>query len=171
MSRPKGATYALTRRLSVDPAEAFDELERIRKTRGRLSSADVVEEATPEASPIHRAFEWDDDKAGHEYRLMQARWLVRAVTVSVRGGEARSVYVHVSNGSDRSYEPMDTVVDKPDMFAFALAELERKLDAAQRSVDELKRMAGIGNDPERSARLIVAVEAFRAAQAAVRSLH
>lgn len=168
----KGAQYALSIRVSVKPEVAFSELERIRKAKGGLRPSDIVEAAVPEDAPLHPAFEWDDEKASHQYRLMQARRLVRAVTVSVADADdPRSVYVHVAADGNGTYEPMEAVVGRVDLFAIALAELERKLEAAQKAVDELKRLAGAGDDPERSSRLIVAVEAFRAAQAAVRSLH
>jgi len=49
---------------------------------GRLTAASVVAEARRPRSPIHRYFEWDDRQAAAEYRLVQARLLIRAVVVT-----------------------------------------------------------------------------------------
>lgn len=167
----KGTTYGYTRG-NGDSRDVVVELERLRKERGELTAEMVVEAAADEGSPIHGQFTWDDDAAAHQFRLMQARGLIRRVTVSVRGAEPRRMYVHVERPGEAAgaYEPMESVVDRPDQFAVALAELTRRLSTAQQAVDELRRIAGMGKDPEQSARLIVVVEAFRAAEAAVRSL-
>lgn len=39
--------------------------------------------AEPETSPLHRFFTWDDQQAAHQMRLLQARQLVRTVTLEV----------------------------------------------------------------------------------------
>jgi hypothetical protein len=49
--------------------------------RGELRPADVVSEAKRRQSPLHDYFEWDDSKAAREYRLEQARLLIRSVEV------------------------------------------------------------------------------------------
>lgn len=65
------------------------ELEEIRRARGSVTAEAVVAAATPETSPLHSEFEWDDTKAGHQYRLGQARELIHiAVTVQRRDGES-----------------------------------------------------------------------------------
>jgi hypothetical protein len=157
----------------VDPAVAVKELERIRRATGSLTSEAVVAEATPEDAPLHPAFEWDDEAASHAFRLMQARGLVRSASVSVKGAEPRAVFVHVQRLDAREgrYEPMDLVVERPDQFALALAELERKIDSAVRAVEELRDLASVGKDRDQAARVAVALEAFRLAQEAVRSIH
>ena len=43
---------------------------------GLLKPKDVVESAKSKESPLHEHFEWDDGKAGHQYRLQQARNLI-----------------------------------------------------------------------------------------------
>jgi len=154
------------------PADvAAAELERIRKEQGLTAEA-IVAEAEPDSSPLHPAFQWDDVEAGHEYRLIQARRLARSVSVIVGKAEPRSLYVNVKMlGREGTYEPMELVIQHPDQFAFALAALERKLDSAAEAVEELRALAAAGSDPDKTARIAVAVEAFRAAQEAVRSLH
>ena len=40
---------------------------------GKLTAQAVVDAAREEGSPLHGFFEWDDNKAANEYRLLQAR--------------------------------------------------------------------------------------------------
>lgn len=65
---------------------------------GRLEAADVVESARAKSSPLHRYFEWNDTKAAAEYRLAQARLLIRSVEViyeTPRGDIRVRPFVHV----------------------------------------------------------------------------
>lgn len=50
---------------------------------GRLTPNAVLEDAAERDSPLHDFFEWDDSKAGHAYRLDQARTLIKSVMVVV----------------------------------------------------------------------------------------
>jgi hypothetical protein len=48
---------------------------------GDITPPLVVEDARPEGAVLHDAFEWDDTTAGEQWRLEQARALVRNVIV------------------------------------------------------------------------------------------
>lgn len=50
---------------------------------GRSTAADIVAEATPEESPLHKFFTWDDSAAAAAYRLAEARRLAASVVVTV----------------------------------------------------------------------------------------
>lgn len=50
---------------------------------GRLTPDAVVDDARDPRSPLHDQFEWDDAKAAHQYRLEQARELIRTVKCQV----------------------------------------------------------------------------------------
>lgn len=50
---------------------------------GVLTPSEVVSKAEDPDSPLHDLFEWDDAKAGHQYRLAQARKLIARVTYKV----------------------------------------------------------------------------------------
>jgi hypothetical protein len=54
---------------------------------GRLTPEDVVKSAARKTSPLHEYFEWDEKKAAKKYRLMQARQLIRSVTIHVTRDE------------------------------------------------------------------------------------
>jgi len=52
--------------------------------RERLTASQVLEAAQASAHPFHSEFDWDDASAGHKYRLMKARALIRSVPVRLR---------------------------------------------------------------------------------------
>lgn len=121
----------------VSAQDAGEELERIRKNqRGKLTPDDVVAIAS-QGGPLHSAFEWDDGVAGHQYRLGQARRLIRAVRVIVNGDTA-PMFVHVEiDKGDRYYQSVTVALRNKAEFNAALAGLREHLAAAARSVDDL----------------------------------
>lgn len=48
------------------------ELDRLISERGPVSAQTIVDAATPEESPLHQYFEWNNDEAARKYRLTQA---------------------------------------------------------------------------------------------------
>src|SRR5262245_1704533 len=112
----------------------LSELKRIARDHGGiLKAADVVTEAQSPESPLHGKFEWDDSTAAHQYRLMQARQLIR-VSVSYVANTDKSYRVFVSLSPDRSemdggYREVEAVLDNPayraQLLSDALVEMRR----------------------------------------------
>lgn len=50
---------------------------------GKLTPEAVVEDATEASHPLHLFFTWDNEEAGHKYRLIEARALIRSVKIVV----------------------------------------------------------------------------------------
>jgi hypothetical protein len=124
----------------VDAQVVGAELEKVRALHGALVPQSVVDEARPEESPLHPAFEWDDSVAAENHRQWQARNLIRAVCVkSADGANLDPVYVHVRVDDGGSYQHVEVVAKDPDMLAAAIEELNDKLQMARRSVDQLRR--------------------------------
>jgi hypothetical protein len=66
----------------INPQKAGERLEQIRRrNRGRLEPEGVVADARPKSSPLHVIFEWDDTAAAAQYRIVQARLLIRSIEV------------------------------------------------------------------------------------------
>jgi len=107
------------------------ELEKIRERHGGvLRPADVVQyAANNRASVLHSKFEWDDERAGYEYRLWQAREIIRVV---VRHEEKieKPVRVYVSLREDRTEEGggYRTLVDVMSNAALRQRLLEQAFD-------------------------------------------
>lgn len=56
-------------------------LTELQRRDGHVTAESVVEDARPVDSPLHPAFEWDDEIAAEEYRKDQARCLIRSVVI------------------------------------------------------------------------------------------
>ena len=84
--------------------QSLKELEVVRKQgKGVLYPEAVVDYAVDEKTALHSHFEWDDDKAGQQYRIWQARKLIVCYEI-VTPGTAVVNQVYVSITSDRSGE-------------------------------------------------------------------
>ncbi|HUD75319.1 MAG TPA: hypothetical protein VMQ76_09630, partial [Terracidiphilus sp.] len=53
------------------------------KNGGLLLPEKVVEAARPVSSPLHSWFEWNDNKAAENYRIWQARQLIRVTVQTI----------------------------------------------------------------------------------------
>lgn len=83
------------------------ELRRIYDENGGVLKPDaVVEAARPENSPLHSRFTWDDNEAANQYRLWQARQLIRVSVELIDIGHKEPVEVRafVSLTPDREEE-------------------------------------------------------------------
>lgn len=155
----------------VPPEAVAAELERIRRRDGSVRAEAVVAEAEPEESPVHPAFTWDDAEAGHRWRLVEARTLIRAVQVVVDDQPPKPAYVHVPRiaEAEGDYQPPEVVAKRVDMFTLALDEALRDLSSAQRRVAELRQLSA--DAPDRLATLTLAAQALSTAESAIRAMH
>jgi hypothetical protein len=79
------------------------ELERIRKSnKGVLMPEHVVNAARSKSSPLHSQFEWSDTKAAHQFRISQARALIRVYVTMFDAGGSKESRVYVSLTNDRA---------------------------------------------------------------------
>lgn len=129
---------------SGDAQKVGETLAAIEQREGRLDPSDVVTEARSIESPIHPYFEWDDAKAAGEYRLEQARGLVRAVVV-VRVEEVERppirAFVSVKRDGERTYAPIDNVLTNPDLRAQAFAEIRGEICSLRRKLTAWEELA------------------------------
>lgn len=101
---------------------------------GRMTPRDVVQEATTPRHPLHDFFEWNDQEAGEQYRIQQARQMIAHVRVRVvddKGGRKpfKAFFsVHDGENIGRVYVAIERVqaeaVLREQIIAQALAELQ-----------------------------------------------
>jgi hypothetical protein len=118
------------------------ELTRIWERHGKVTAELVVAEATPEGSVLHDRFEWDDRAAGHAWRLVQARELIRSVKVVFVSPDGprevrRFVSVRVGPEPDAGYQPVERVLADPVSGEIALARLRAAIRALERNYGHL----------------------------------
>jgi len=95
--------------------DVVDELETIRKRSkdGMLHPKEIVEFAKDEDTALHDKFEWDDTKAAYEYRLWQARQLIKVVVKIIPHTNIEtSVYVSLKRdrANEGGYRPIADVL-------------------------------------------------------------
>lgn len=72
----------LQRGARVSAQVAGERLEHLRTAAsGELTPDRVVADARDPNSPLHPLFEWNETEAAHQYRLVQARSLIRALAI------------------------------------------------------------------------------------------
>ena len=168
-------------RYGIDANIVGEELARIQEQNGVTTPDAVVDAARPDDAPLHTVFEWRDEVAAESYRKWQARRVIKSVRVIYEETkEPQRVYVHVPTQQKDSlglktggYQPVSVVVQRPDMYAMAISELQRKFNAARDGLESLKKAASEApdTDAERMARIAIAVQAMQTASAAVLALH
>lgn len=89
------------------------ELAKLAEEAGHLTPEAVVERARDPSSALHPMLTWDDSEAGEQYRLLQARGLIRRVVVHIeRPADNEPVkiraFVNVERGSTE-YVPVAVV--------------------------------------------------------------
>ncbi len=128
--------------------KVISELKRIAaENDGLLQPEIVVERARPESSPLHSRFEWDNTVAGHQYRIWQARHLIR-VSVELLAGTDEKMNVFVSLSPDREresggYRIMTEVLSDAQMRAQMLADALGELELFRDKYKRLKELSEI----------------------------
>lgn len=162
-------------RAKIEADLARRELETIAKDAGGLTAAAVVDASRPEDAVLHPQFEWDDFSAAEGYRRDQARKMIRAIVrVETENTPAHREYVLVRNDEDEAtqYKSVTLVVQQPDLFADGVQRLAAEVAQARESLQEIESVArASGAEPERLARISMAVIALETASAAVAALH
>ncbi len=134
----------LVKIFKVDPEEAWAEIQKIRVSSGGLASPeDIVAAAKSKDSPIHSAFEWNNQKAAHKFRLQQARSLVGYFNLVFEDGAKGPAMVSVKIADKRGYLPTEEATERHDLRAQVLKEAIAQLLAVQnrfRTLGELDAM-------------------------------
>jgi len=119
------------------------ELDALRKRRRLLNPAQIVEFASDPKTALHSRFTWDDTAAAREYRLWQARTILR-VSVYVPEGSTEPVRAFVSLHDDRTakggYRSVSDVLKDKGLRATMLAEALAELQVFQRKYRLLKEL-------------------------------
>lgn len=116
-----------------------------------LTAEDVVQAATSPEHLLHEYFEWDDAKAGHEYRKDQARGLMRRVQVRIVEHEPtgeRKVfqmagYSNVVRDDRREYVPTAQAFLDPTLRQQIVLRALREMEQWTRRYQTFVELAGI----------------------------
>jgi hypothetical protein len=126
--------------------EAGEELERIRRTHGTLTPPLVVQWASRENSALHDAFEWNDEEAATEFRLEQARYLIRHVAVKrIDEGPVEPIraFVQIEVAGQRVYEPTRDALADPQMRQQVLNRARAEMNSFIRKYSHMEEISEI----------------------------
>ena len=132
----------------------IEELEQIRESNdGILYPQSVVDFARNEDTDLHDKFEWDDTVAGENYRVWQARKIIRAVAILIpRQNEPIQAYVSMVadryQGEEKQekvggYRCMVDVLSTPDLRERLLSEALAEFEMWERKYQVITELADI----------------------------
>lgn len=135
-------------RFSVDPQTAGETIEQLREQNGGILTADdVVMAAADPEHPLHRAFEWDNDLAAHNYRKATARRLLRSlvcsVTIEKQPRRDMQAFVNVQSPAERGYTSIVDAMGDAQMRMYVLAEARRELRRVRDKYEHLSELASL----------------------------
>lgn len=120
------------------------------KNNGQLTADAVLKEATPASSSIHHYFDWNDESAGHKFRLGQAALLIRRCHMMIMrtdtktkriGMSATRTFQHRSSQYGLGYEKtIDIMSDKNKRQELILNVLQQ-LDNLRAKYEDLEELA------------------------------
>lgn len=110
---------------------------------GQLTPKTVLEDARNKDSVLHRCFEWNDGKAAEEFRILQARDLIRSVYVQVGDAPQYAAWVSVEKGNRRVYMSLPAVLDDTQLREGLLAEAMDYITSFQQRFDTLEELRPI----------------------------
>ena len=134
-----------------------DELHEIaRKHHGLLRPVDVVDFARDSKTALHARFEWNDTKAAAEYRLWQAREIIRVV-VTVLEGTKDKIQAFVSLRGDQQkdgggYRLLVDVMSNPAQRTLLLQEAFMEFKHWELKYKRLRELAPIFSAAKRIAK-------------------
>lgn len=127
----------------------ISELNRIASRNGGVLKPElVVEEARRPSSPLHSRFQWDDSVAAHEYRIFQARNLIRVVVHVLPNGNEETERVWVSLKQDQQnegggYRTLVSVLSDADLRQQLLEQAFEDLQYFEEKYSHLQELAEI----------------------------
>lgn len=130
----------------LNAKEVGAHLEMLRqKFKGELTPRDVLDDAKHDNSPLHSFFEWDEGAAAEQYRLQQARGLIRSV-VAIYVSEDKPAtrvraYVHVPEVGAPHYRDTQSAMAQVKTRDMVLQQAWRELSAWRARYRDLKQLS------------------------------
>ena len=130
-----------------DPQAVGDKLQELRDKHKGLTASIVIEDAKNKKSVLHGAFEWNDSKAAHEWRLHSARHLMRAVVTKEldSSGEIRyqPAFVFVKTEEGPRYESLAKVLDDDELRLQVINRALKEFEQCQKRYEEYEEFLSV----------------------------
>lgn len=134
MSKIKKFVAVKGSRLNNEQAQIIgEELELIKQNNGQLTPEAIVRQAKAKKSRLHGFFDWDDKTAAGQYRISQARYLLRSIEVHyvAEKSEPKSIkaFYSVTNKTDK----------KEERIYVSLGDMVKNKDYRQQVIERARR--------------------------------
>lgn len=156
------AHYTWKYSVKADAAKVGQELEVLYEEHGKVTPPIIVEDARNEERETHKLIEWDEAAAAEKYRLEQAKYIMRNIIVVTKTEEIPEeepkiiklrVYENVkTDEGDRYYMPLQSAMEREDTRSWLLAQALKDLMAFRRKYGQLKELAGVMEEIEKTER-------------------
>ncbi|GAG28327.1 unnamed protein product [marine sediment metagenome] len=132
--------------------DAGECIEAIKKRRGGITPQLLVIEANKKRSPLHDCFEWDDSKAAGEYRIVQAREILRFLVIVIEPEteteETRYIRAFIAppeieQDDGASYVTIEEVRSDKDLHEAYLRQLKQELDAIKDKIKTYREFVSV----------------------------
>lgn len=120
--------YKTTRKIT---SKVLGEICTIEKEKG-LTAKNLLKQAKNKKSSLHNFFDWENNSAGHQWRLQQARALINVIQIVVEE-KMHYAYENVrittkNGGSQRVYKPKFEIISNEEL----------RLQLVRRAIEHIK---------------------------------
>lgn len=117
------------------------------RCKGEITPTDVLDDARHNNSPLHTFFEWDDGEAAEQYRLQQARGLIRSVVAIYTSPDKPAIrqkmFVHINEPGAPHYRETSHAMSRTDTRRAVLQRAWRELQEWRKRYASLKEFADL----------------------------
>lgn len=139
-------------RLSQDQAQKYGEAINtiIEGNNGQIDPEDIVEKAKRKNSPLNDFFEWDDEKAANNYRVDQARYLLRSIEVVILRGDTEmnvrafhNVKIVREDDIKQTFANIEEILSKDELYQQILGQAIKQLESWKNKYSQYKELKGV----------------------------
>lgn len=127
----------------VSAQKAGEELERIGLECGGITPEKIVEESKDPDAVLHKCFEWNDERAAHQYRIAQAQKIIRTITVEIERKDTLPVQVRAFFPVQDAYTPIQKILSEPSMTDVLLRDAKAQLASFYDKYKILSELCGV----------------------------
>lgn len=131
-------------RIKGNAQESGELFKQLSETKDGLTAETLLEANKPETAPLHNDYEWNDEKAAHEWRLHQSRHFINSLAVKVVSEDAAETETivrafHIADEPSH-YEPITAIIKEKTKYEQLLQTAYSELQAFRRKYSVLKEL-------------------------------
>ncbi len=117
-------------RIRADAQKSGELFEQLSATEKGLTAETLLEANKPVTAPLHKEYEWNDEKAAHEWRLHQSRHFINSIAVKVVTADdtEETVRAFFTTTEESKYQPITAIMKEKSkrekLLELALSELK-----------------------------------------------